>query len=282
MSDSIITTQLYALKEKLLDNEKEYNECLDYLAEQNKTYKECDTLISKLLEGNADQEIRINFGGKRIETYLETILSAKDSLFYKLIYDDLIAGREITKDFFFEIDFQNVDLIMNYLRTGLFLIKNTSTREIQRLKEDLLFFGLWEPLEKVNKMLESVQFIKFESGPRHGSNGTHNVKDLHEKSGSKGICVSSPYFITIEFNMEHTFSEIEVMGYRGNTGWAPNNGANATIQTSMDGKSFVNVGKLPGQIENLVKVKLTKSTAKFIKFNHTGYLGLGYLNIIKE
>ena len=99
-----------------------------------------------------------------------------------------------------------------------------------------------------------------------------------------GICVASPGWIIIELNNEWEIDEIEVGGYKGNsTAWAPDNGNNAKILTSPNKINWTEVGLIPSGFGSSVKnVRLTRSTGKWIKFQSTGYLGIGYLEIEKN
>ena len=139
----------------------------------------------------------------------------------------------------------------------------------------------------MNKILlekcKEVEFVSFESSPRHGTTATHNVKDLTDRSCMKGICVGSPYNIIIEMNFEHEFEKIEVGGYAGNSSlWYAGNGSNANIFTSNNKSTWTNVGKLPSDYNGTVKTCILKrTTAKYIKFEHNSYLGIGFLNVIR-
>lgn len=100
---------------------------------------------------------------------------------------------------------------------------------------------------------------------------------------STGIVAASPGWIIIEFNKEWEFEEIEIAGFNGNTSaFAVSNGANCQILTSKDKSNWVSVGSIPGNYGAFIqKVRLTKSSAKYIKFQHNSYLGIGYLDVIK-
>lgn len=114
--------------------------------------------------------------------------------------------------------------------------------------------------------------------------GTNNVKDLSDSSRTKGLVTNYPGWIIIKLNGEWEFDEIVIGGYQGNTGaFAADNGGGATIETSKDNLKWTNVGTIPSGFgyANLT-VKLTKSSARFIKFTSTSYLGIGYLEIKRK
>ena len=83
--------------------------------------------------------------------------------------------------------------------------------------------------------------------------------------------------------MEHEIEEINVGGYNGNTGsWSPTNGSGATVHTSNDKILWTQVGVITSLGAFISNVKLKKTNGKYLKFNHTSYLGLGYLEIIQK
>lgn len=113
--------------------------------------------------------------------------------------------------------------------------------------------------------------------------GTNQVTDLRDKTQMKGVCTSSPGWIVVEMKRECEFEEMEVGGWKGNsTIWYCENGSGATILTSTDKQKWTQVGNIPSGYGNkIAKVKVKKSSAKYIKFQYTSYLGVGYLDIKK-
>jgi hypothetical protein len=99
----------------------------------------------------------------------------------------------------------------------------------------------------------------------------------------KGVCAGSPGWIIVEMKRECEFEEMEIAGWKGNsTIWYCENGSGANILTSMDKEKWTQVGNIPsGYGSKIAKVKVKKSFAKYIKFQYTSYIGIGYLNIKK-
>ena len=59
--------------------------------------------------------------------------------------------------------------------------------------------------------------------------------------------------------------------------------ADSSILTSTDKIKWTDVGCLPSNYGNLITtVKLKRSNCKYFKMNHTSYLGVGYLKLIKS
>ena len=78
---------------------------------------------------------------------------------------------------------------------------------------------------------------------------------------------------------------MKIGGYKGDSAlWYSGNGAGAQILVSETGKDYVKVGNIPSKFaKEITEVKLDKVvTAKFIKFIHSSYLGIGYLEIEKN
>ena len=76
---------------------------------------------------------------------------------------------------------------------------------------------------------------------------------------------------------------MEVGGYIGDPElWYSGNGSGAAIETSTDRTTWTKVGSIPSNYANAIaKVKCKKSTAKYVRFMHTSYLGIGYVYIHK-
>jgi hypothetical protein len=134
--------------------------------------------------------------------------------------------------------------------------------------------------------LDKIDFVSFESSGTYSANGqvagTTSVQDLKDKSLHNGLCVNSPGWIIIELNKEWEFDEIEIGGWGGNsTIWSLYNGRGASILTSTDKTNWQTVGSIPKNYSQHVQtVKLTRTRAKYIKFNHNDYPGISFLKIV--
>ena len=108
-----------------------------------------------------------------------------------------------------------------------------------------------------------------------------NLDDLNSNNLKTGICVQNGW-ILFELLFELTFNEIDIHGSLGDqANWTACNGAGAKILTSRDKINWTEVGTIPSTFGiNIQRVKLTKSTAKYIKFEFNSLLGIGHLKII--
>lgn len=278
---SNIKNDLSGLKSKLESIEGEFENKLKEVESKDAKFKKIDEQIEELIS-KKDSLIKLNVGGKIFQTKLSTLLSVKDTLFAKIIVSYQESNESFT-ELFFDRSFDQFHIILDYLRTKSFNPKGMTKPEIDDLKTEVEYYGISEIDEVLTDLQKEVEFVSFEGSPRYSTAGTHNVKDLKDKSLMKGICVQSPYDIIINLNFEHEFDKIEIGGWNGNTSlWYPGNGSNSKILTSKDKKTWVEVGTIPSNYGATIQtVSLKKSSAKHIKFQHNSYLGIGYLNVIR-
>jgi hypothetical protein len=280
MTSSLLTNDLLGLKNKLENLEQELMSKMDIEEKPEIKMKSVDETLEDFLT-KKDPTIKLNVGGKIFKTKLATLLSVKDSLFYKIFSQN---SDEKTQEIFFDRSYRLFPLILDYLRTKHFSRKNISCFDIEDLIEEANFYNLTEFTQLLEENCRDIEFVSFEGAPRYSTVGTHNVHDLTDPSMTKGICVQTPYHIIIELNYEHEIAGIECGGYNGNTGmWGATNGANAKIYTSLDKNTWTEVGQLPSTHGARIQtVRLTHSIGKYIKFQHNNYLGLGYLKVLRN
>lgn len=273
---------LSMLKNKLENIEENFDFKLKEVEDKETKFKKMDEQIEEFIS-KKDGLIKLNVGGKIFQTRISTLLSVKDTLFSR-IYSSSVDNNENLTELFFDRSFDHFHIILEYLRTKDFCRKGMHKAEIEELQLETEYYNI----EGINKILaekcKEVEFVNFESSPRHSTTGTHNVQDLNDRTCMKGICVGSPYNIIIEMNFEHEFDKIEIGGYGGNSSvWYAGNGSNANIFTSNDKSKWTNVGKIPSNYNaTITTISLTqKTTAKYIKFEHNSYLGIGFLKVIR-
>ncbi len=88
--------------------------------------------------------------------------------------------------------------------------------------------------------------------------------------------------IIITLNAIFTVTSLDIGGYGGDSNlWNSNNGCNAKISLSEDGSNWEEVGQLPSNYgKSIQKLKLLRpARCKFIQFQSTSYLGIGYLKV---
>lgn len=276
-----IKDDLSGLKSKLENIEDKFDTQLKEVENKEAQFKRIEEQIDELIK-NKDSVIKLNIGGRVYQTRISTLLSVKDTLFAKII-SSAVDNNETITELFFDRSFDHFDTILDFLRTKKFTPKGLCKSDVDELKEEVDYYGIKEIDDVLAELQKEVEFVSFESSGKYSTAGTHRVEDLKDRSMTKGICVQSPYYITIELNFEHEFEKIELGGYNGNSSlWYPGNGSNASILTSKNKTDWTEVGKIPSNYgATITTVSLKRSVAKYIKFQHNSYLGIGFLQIIR-
>jgi len=167
---------------------------------------------------------------------------------------------------------------------------NLNTLDIEELLIDSKFYGFNEVTEILEVMKREIRFIAFYyNGPYMYSGkplAQNNIEDFNDniiRNQNKGIVAATPGWITFELNYENDIKSIEIGGYCGNINvFSAANGNGAKISTSMDNKSFVEVGVIPGTFgKTIINIALKLSRGKYIKIHHNSLLGIGYLKVHK-
>lgn len=155
--------------------------------------------------------------------------------------------------------------------------------QFQKVTKDLL-----ECLNQFDNVLrkKKISIIDMQFSGAYIANGapvgTNNYNDLLDASLQKGICANTPGWIVFEFQNEVTFKSLKIAGYHGNSiVWGLSNGSGADILISSDKNNWKSIGKIPNLTEKNIETIAFPSynTAKFLKFNHNNYLGIGYLEL---
>lgn len=272
-----LKSKFICLEEKLKNNLKE-------LEDKTNNFEILDKQLNEIICEN-NPTIKLNIGGKVFKIKKLTLTKYKCSLFSKLI--DLYTEKNLPlNELFIDRDPEYFGIILDYVRTGLFDNSLIDEYNINKLYNESTYYGIQDLTEKLDFYNKPIKLIKFTSSPRYSSNvGTHNLEDILKGDLLiGGICVISPYEIIFELELPSEISSIEIGGYCGNVNsWNPSNGSNAIISTSIDNKCYNEVGKLPNDFGKFIQhVCLKLSKAKFIKFKHSNYLGIGYLKINKS
>lgn len=257
-----------------------------------KSIKSTDDHFNKLQQKSSEillikqDNINLNIGGKIFQTKIPTLLAFKDTLFYNIIVKSFEDDSEMkTKELFFDRSYTHFDFFLSYMRTKQYSLKGYRRYQLEEIARDAEYYGFKEISDDIELLLKEVRIVKMESSKLHPNCGSGKIEDLNDESLQTGICTNySPYFITFELDFEHEFDCIDIAGYDGKKGtWYANYGASCNIMTSMDKKNWKNVGNLPYDYGAKIQtVKLKLSSAKYLKFQHNSYIGIGYLKIRKS
>jgi len=275
--------QLKALKNKLVTLESDFtNQLIEVSAKAEKWYKRDEEVANILKIDNPT--ISLNIGGQIFQTKLETLLQIKDTLFYRLI---LSKQLDFKREIFIDRHYQNFQYIISYLRNKKLNTSKFTTKQMDELYEESQFYEITELTDLLDEEKREITFVKFEFSGQYSTAGTNKLEDINnfeDRTQMKGICAISPGWIIFELNREVEFDELEIGGWKGNSGiWASSNGQGSQILVSNDKTTWINIGTIPNDYANQIKkVKVTNSRAKFVKLQGTGYLGVGYFRILKK
>lgn len=284
MKHKTLREDIKSVQHDLDDFEFEYNEYTRQIEIRLQRWKNCEKKIEEINRIN-EGACTLNIGGKKFQVSLYTLKSRRGTIFYKQI----LRG-EIKKDTttFYDRDATLFPIILNFMRTGKLKIEKLNDDQKDDLLNEAQFYEINYIIETLKATPNEVEFSTFENKGIFYNDGkvvgTNNVKDLKDKSLTKGICSTTPGEITITLNREVEFDEIEVGGYNGDSvAWFAGNGRGAQIYTSIsspDKNTWTSIGKIPDDFgATIITVKVTKTKAKYIRFSNTDYLGIGYLSI---
>jgi hypothetical protein len=240
--------------------------------------------IKEIISIKPEDIVKINVGGKHFATKLETLLSVKDNLFFKMHHSKKF---DMKKEIFIDRSPEYFPLVLDYLRYKKINLKKLSQDQLIEFKEEIIYYELLELEDFFNRISETITYVKMDLvNPYFDSNGRvggDDPKSLLDTNLTTGICTNNNGSITLELSREVEFEQFEIGGYTGKSDWVYSigYGSGGSIQVSLDKKSWKNVGTIPtGFGTTIVPGKLLSlSKAKYIKFEHTSWIGLGYFKI---
>jgi hypothetical protein len=236
-------------------------------------------ILSKINE--EDDMLKLIIGGKEFITSVRTILSINDNIFYNLILIE-------------DIDFKNgisinrfptyFPYILTYLRHKTLQIENIPRQLLHKIKEDALFYEVIPLVELIEFELNKFKVVAVEASGQYfynnasiSNNRLENISNTQIKSGMKGIVTNSPGWIIFQLNKLAEIKTIYIMGYKGNSSFSPGNGNGAKIFIGTDKANWKEIGIIPASFStDIVKVTVHNHIGNCVKFQSTGYLGLGY------
>lgn len=292
MHCKVLKDKLLAVKNKVEKLHDDIELQVNELDSKEEKWKELDQIAEEFLNSenknkiNGNTLVKFNVSGKKFITKVETLLSIKDTLFYKIIISEKF---DLTKEIFFDRSPRFFSVILDYIRYKKIYYQRFSKEEIDDIKIEADYFEVSDISDYLCSNVKDLEIIRFEfSGPFIYSGtavGTNNINDINDKKCLKGICTTVNGFITFELNAEWKLEGLEIGGYRGNpNSFAPENGNGANILVSVNKLHWITVGIIPSGYGSVIKtVKFNNvHSAKYIKFQHHNYLGIGYLKLIPK
>jgi hypothetical protein len=281
--------ELLNLKGKLENLEGELTNQMMELEVRAEEWHKKDEEVEALIKAKKDQIVTLNIGGKLFQTKLETLLSVKDTIFYAMI---LSKNFDFTKELFIDRKSKYFHHILSYLRNKKFSGKDLNSADFDIILEEAEFYEIQDMIDIIVEMRREIKYVSFESSGTYSSGGvmagTNNVEDLNnfeDKTCMKGIVTNSPGWIILQLNRDCEWEEGEIGGWKGNTNiFSSSNGNGASIMTSMDKNNWNTVATIPSNFGNSITPFRcnTRTKCKYIKFNCSSHLGIGYFKIKKE
>jgi hypothetical protein len=269
-------SQISSLKSQLEELEKKLTVDKVVYEERESKNAEMETRAKEIM-AQQDNIVRLNVGGKKFATTLETLNSARDTLFWSMIYTKKF---DLTKEIFFDRNPEMFPYILDYLRYKKLNLKRFTPEELQILADDVEYYQLLD-LEKILCVItKEITILKMEVSSFYPNIGSTDFKVLNDKSLQTGVCTNSPGWIIFELDAIHRIKEMQIGGFTGDSGWiySAGYGSGGGIETSMDKTKWDNVGTIPtGFGQTIVTVPLRETIGKYIKLTSTSWLGLGYL-----
>lgn len=281
---SKLRDNLSSLKSKLQDMGKQIEEQSSAKAIKEAKQKSLEEKFSEITL--TDRKIvNLNIGGKIFATTYDVLTKDPNCLFSILLKENPDSNT-----LYFDRNPRIFDILLSYLRFGKIKYTQYSDIELKEIYEEALYYEITDIRDYLFEKTRDITVIKVETSGEYFADGKvvgdNNHLSLSDKDMKKGICAKSPGWITMELNCNSDFSTLEIGGYCGNEKvWYKGNGAGAQILVSENGKDWTLVGRIPTKFGyEITSVNLDKEVknAKYIKFNHLSYLGIGYLNIIKD
>ena len=277
--------ELFVLKGKLELLEKELTDQMMELEVKADKWAKVDEEAENIVKTN-NHIVYLDVGGKKFQTKLETLVSIRDTLFYKLVLDHKI---DITKEIFIDRSNEYFHIILSFLRNKKVNLQGFKTKQLKSILEEAIFYEMSDLIANLEESMSQVFVVNFEvngvynsGGRQAGTQNVDHINNHEDRTLKNGICATSPGRITLELNREVEFDEIEIAGWAGDTGiWATSNGSNARILTSTNKTTWTDIGTVGNNYSNISKIKVKKTKAKYIKFEANSYVGIGFLRIIK-
>ena len=276
-----LKSTFFEIKERIANLEERLTEEIQELHDKNEKWNRLEEQANEIKATKGKQRVRFNIYGKRFTTTIETLLSARDSLFYQMILSNEV---DLSEEIFFEVDPVMFSYVLDYLRTRVINIKRFNHDELRKLIKVAEFFEIVDLIELVEAR-SNPYFIKMEFKEPYIKAGiqvaSNCVEDLNDPNPITGTCVSTPAWILLELNKECEFNTIHVQGYTKNVSdWSPEYGVNATIKFSLDKNKWTTFGCIPsGFGTSLKSISSTKIKAKFLKIEGTTNLGIGHIRV---
>ena len=230
-------------------------------------WNDIDLKAQKILSNNTDI-IKFNVSGKIFATKIETLVSVKDTLFYKMVMSNRF---DLSQIIYFDRPFQYFQILLDYIRYKKFQIKRYSNEDINAIKVEAKYFEINDILKIIDSKT-NIEIVNIESP------GVSSIKldDMRDRTMRKGITVKNS--ICFELSKETELEQIEIGGLKENESRA----VSVNIFVGEEKHSMKYASSLPNLFnQEIVIVDLIKTRARFIELRSNETFGISYINIIK-
>jgi hypothetical protein len=261
------------IEETVKTNLKKYEDKLRKL-------KHIDSDIERYVKEYQDVIVKLNVGGKLFSISVPKLLSVKDSLFNNLFFDNkelFIKGEE----FFIDRNPEYFKNIIDYLVMGHIQLPKTDP---QRIYNEFKYFNINNAFS-VSKEANVVDVIDYEISNqilRDGhAFGLTDLDDLKDDVKETAFCCNANGHIIFELEDMVKVSRINMRGVTVNDNiWSPSSGQKGNIYSSTNKINWTKISKVPKNYGRAIcTLKCTAVEAKYLKFSHTGNLGIGHLKV---
>lgn len=269
------------LRDKLIVLENQLNAELSDISKKQTQWIVEEETIENVVKARGNEIVKFNVSGREFKTKLKTLVTFKETFFYKLVLENCIGSHPI----YLDRDSQMFEVILNYLRYGVIDYSRFDVSDKKILLFEADYYEVRDIVNYLTLHLNDIQLVHMEINAGYSYQGekagTNLIDDLEDKSLMKGICANSPANIILTLNSEHIIKSIEIAGYCGNSKiWNREFGAGASISVSVDRQKWVQIGTIPvGFGSEIKQVNLAPEKAKYIKFHSNSYVGIGYLKL---
>ena len=284
-SATSLKEELFNLKNRLETIESQLTSQSKEIESREKNWENIENSLNFVINTQGER-IRLNIGGTIFSTSINTLMTIRDSFLARLVESGKV---DIKEEIFIDRSPRIFPIILDYYRFKKIDYKKLTKNESQLLRDEANYYAISDICNYLDERLKEPSIIAMETNGEYKYQGvvagTNKVEDLNSTDLLTGVCVTSPGKIIVELNAEWDFKEMEIGGWIGNEKiWYPDNGSGSKIYASVDKIKWTQVGSIPSGYGKKIKtVKLTKlSTARYVKFEGSSYLGIGYIRIIKQ
>ena len=136
MNTNQIKGDLTSLKDKLAAIEGQIEGQMVDLEQREEKWKKMDEQVEEFIKNQQDV-IRLNVGGKKFVTRIETLVGIKDTLFYKIVVSKKFNLQD---EIFFDRNPKIFPFIMHYLRNKSINYSNFNREQLEDLKLEADYF----------------------------------------------------------------------------------------------------------------------------------------------